>query len=176
MSPAQYVRRGAEVINAPLITASSSFRVEVPLASRSAQRPATRLSRRSGRRSEGALHERSDKSLDDLARMFNSQIRGWINYYGRTLNRLSTRPCDTSTGSWLGGRIGSSSPCDGTNGAHSYGSTASRGISHNCSPIRGFCKGAAEQWELESLGRSEQGAASGYPALKLRQSVTVWEQ
>ena len=29
------------------------------------------------------LHERSDKSLDDLARMFNDPIRGWINYYGR---------------------------------------------------------------------------------------------
>jgi group II intron reverse transcriptase/maturase len=29
------------------------------------------------------LHERSDKSLDDLARMFNASIRGWINYYGR---------------------------------------------------------------------------------------------
>ncbi|MGA7982198.1 MAG: reverse transcriptase domain-containing protein [Chromatiaceae bacterium] len=26
---------------------------------------------------------RSDKSLDDLARMFNPIIRGWINYYGR---------------------------------------------------------------------------------------------
>ena len=29
------------------------------------------------------LHERSDKTLDDLARMFNNHIRGWINYYGR---------------------------------------------------------------------------------------------
>ena len=29
------------------------------------------------------LHERSDKSLDDLARMFNAHLRGWINYYGR---------------------------------------------------------------------------------------------
>jgi RNA-directed DNA polymerase len=28
------------------------------------------------------LHERSDKTLDDLARMFNADIRGWINYYG----------------------------------------------------------------------------------------------
>ena len=28
------------------------------------------------------LHLRSDKSLEDLARMFNSVIRGWINYYG----------------------------------------------------------------------------------------------
>ncbi len=26
---------------------------------------------------------RSDKQLEDLARMFNSTIRGWINYYGR---------------------------------------------------------------------------------------------
>ncbi len=30
-----------------------------------------------------SLHRRSDKSLDDLARMFNCHIRGWINYYGR---------------------------------------------------------------------------------------------
>lgn len=30
-----------------------------------------------------ALHERSDKSLEDLARMFNPYIRGWINYYGQ---------------------------------------------------------------------------------------------
>ena len=30
-----------------------------------------------------SLHNRSDKSLDDLARMFNPYIRGWINYYGR---------------------------------------------------------------------------------------------
>ena len=29
-----------------------------------------------------SLHERSDKTLDDLARMFNASIRGWINYYG----------------------------------------------------------------------------------------------
>ena len=30
-----------------------------------------------------SLHRRSDKALDDLARMFNASIRGWINYYGR---------------------------------------------------------------------------------------------
>jgi RNA-directed DNA polymerase len=28
------------------------------------------------------LQRRSDKALDDLARMFNPHIRGWINYYG----------------------------------------------------------------------------------------------
>lgn len=29
------------------------------------------------------IHEMSDKGLDDLSRMFNSRIRGWVNYYGR---------------------------------------------------------------------------------------------
>lgn len=29
------------------------------------------------------LHLRSDKSLDDLAHMFNPTLQGWINYYGR---------------------------------------------------------------------------------------------
>lgn len=28
------------------------------------------------------LQLRSDKTLEDLARMFNAQIRGWVNYYG----------------------------------------------------------------------------------------------
>lgn len=28
------------------------------------------------------LHLRSDKTLQDLARMFDKQIRGWVNYYG----------------------------------------------------------------------------------------------
>jgi RNA-directed DNA polymerase len=29
------------------------------------------------------MAKRSDKSLDDLARMFNNVVQGWINYYGR---------------------------------------------------------------------------------------------
>ena len=29
------------------------------------------------------IHLRSDKNLTDLARMFNAQVQGWINYYGR---------------------------------------------------------------------------------------------
>src|SRR5712691_3577803 len=29
------------------------------------------------------LHLRSDKSLEDLSRMFNPKIRGWLQYYGR---------------------------------------------------------------------------------------------
>ena len=48
------------------------------------------------------LHLRSDRALDDLSRMFNPVLRGWINYYGsyyksalypimRQLNRALTR-------------------------------------------------------------------------------------
>jgi RNA-directed DNA polymerase len=29
------------------------------------------------------IHKRTDKTITDLARMFNPYIRGWINYYGR---------------------------------------------------------------------------------------------
>lgn len=29
------------------------------------------------------LHNRSDKSIEDLGRMFDSKITGWINYYGK---------------------------------------------------------------------------------------------
>jgi RNA-directed DNA polymerase len=29
------------------------------------------------------LHLRSDKSLEDLARMFNPILRGWMQYYGK---------------------------------------------------------------------------------------------
>jgi RNA-directed DNA polymerase len=30
-----------------------------------------------------AIHLRSDKNITDLARMFNAQVQGWVNYYGR---------------------------------------------------------------------------------------------
>ena len=29
------------------------------------------------------IHLRSDKDITDLARMFNAQVQGWVNYYGR---------------------------------------------------------------------------------------------
>ncbi len=37
------------------------------------------------------LHHRSDKSLQDLAEMYNPYIRGWINYYGN-FYRTQLRP------------------------------------------------------------------------------------
>jgi RNA-directed DNA polymerase len=55
-----------------------------------------------------SMHRRSDKALDDLARMFNTHIRGWINYYGRfcpsalypTLQRI-----DLTLARWASGKF-----------------------------------------------------------------------
>jgi RNA-directed DNA polymerase len=55
-----------------------------------------------------SMHRRSDKTLDDLAGMFNSHIRGWINYYGRfcpsalnpTLQRI-----DLTLARWASGKF-----------------------------------------------------------------------
>jgi len=50
-----------------------------------------------------ALHHRSDKSLQDLAAMYNPCIRGWINYYGhfyRTQLRSTLKRIDAYVIRW----------------------------------------------------------------------------
>ncbi len=124
-------------------------------ASCSALRPATKLSRRYGRQSAAG-------------RFMSAATSRWTTWPGcstdtsgvgstttaGTTSRPSTRPCDTSTWFWLGGRIGSSSPCDGTNGVHGNGSTASRDDSHVCSPIGACFRGAAGHWEPDEARAS----------------------
>lgn len=49
------------------------------------------------------LHLRSDKTLIDLARMFNPIIRGWVQYYGqyyRSMLHPVFRPLDRSLVRW----------------------------------------------------------------------------
>ena len=48
------------------------------------------------------LARRSDKSLDDLARMFNNIVQGWINYYGRSTAPSCTTSSGGSTYIWFG--------------------------------------------------------------------------
>jgi RNA-directed DNA polymerase len=48
-----------------------------PAVSNSAAKAMRQRTRRWG------LQQRSDKALEDLSRMFNPILRGWINYYGR---------------------------------------------------------------------------------------------
>ena len=68
----------------------------IPAASRKAAKEIV------GRAREWRIHEKSDKGLDDLSRMLNPIIRGWVNYYGhfyrsglfpvfRSLNRRLVR-------------------------------------------------------------------------------------
>jgi RNA-directed DNA polymerase len=50
-----------------------------------------------------ALHHRSDKSLNELAQMYNSCIRGWISYYGhfyRTQLRSTLKRIDAYVIRW----------------------------------------------------------------------------
>ena len=108
------------------------------------------------------LHERSDKTLGDLARMFNANIRGWINTTDATTSRRFIRPYATSTAYWHGGRIGSSSPSDDTVGEHSSGWLASRAANHCCLLTGGCCRGMAEQWEPDEAGVLTSGSASAW--------------
>ena len=62
------------------------------------------------------LARRSDKALDDLARMFNSIVQGWINYYWR-FYKSELLSFGGSTGIWRGGSAGSSNGCAGENDA-----------------------------------------------------------
>jgi RNA-directed DNA polymerase len=69
----------------------------LPAASPKALRTISRTIRR------WALHHRSDKSLHDLATMYNRVIQGWINYYGnfyRTQLRPTLRRIDAFVIRW----------------------------------------------------------------------------
>jgi RNA-directed DNA polymerase len=54
---------------------------------------------------------RSDKTLTDLARMFNPMVQGWINYYGRSTSRCCIPSSGASTNSSFVGPCGSTSGC-----------------------------------------------------------------
>jgi RNA-directed DNA polymerase len=56
------------------------------------------------------IARRSDRSLDDLARMVESTVRGWINYYGRFYKAELAkvfRPLDRALGRWAMRKFGS---------------------------------------------------------------------
>ena len=58
------------------------------------------------------MHLRSDKAIDDLARMWNPVLRGWINYYGRFYKSACTRPSAISMARWCGGPCGNTRGCE----------------------------------------------------------------
>ena len=50
------------------------------------------------------IHKMSDKSLEDLSRMFDRAIRGWVNYYGGSTSPPCILFSPASTDGWCDGR------------------------------------------------------------------------
>ena len=57
------------------------------------------------------LHLRSDKRIEDLSRMFNPKIRGWLQYYGRYYRSACIRRCANWIGRWPAGLSGNTRNC-----------------------------------------------------------------
>ena len=94
-----------------------------------------------------ALHHRSDKSLTELAAMYNPCIRGWITYYSH-FYKTQLRP--TLTGSMpmsLGGHAASSSGCAIGPRGHETGLTGSAGRTRISSPTGSYAMATAEHRE-----------------------------
>jgi len=138
----------------------------VPSASCSARRQATKLSKRSDRRSEAGRFTSGATSrwMTSPGCSIATSGVGSTTTAGTT-SRLFTRPCDTSTVFWRDGRIGNSSPCDVIGGKQRTGSLAWRGDNHRCSLTGRFCRDAAEQWEPDEARVSR-------PVLRARGGVS----
>ena len=74
-------------VDGKLYDPPAAFACFLPAAS---PKPLTSISRTVRR---WALHHRSDKSLQDLAEMYNPCIRGWINYYSHFYKTHTRRSC-----------------------------------------------------------------------------------
>jgi len=116
------------------------------------------------------LPRRSDKSLDDLARMFNPVIRGWINYYGHYYKSAlypTLRHIDAKLARWP---FGNTSLCADTGGGRDTGWTVLHGVSRACSLTGHSCRDAAEQWEPDEPGGSRPVLRARRGAIPLRYS------
>jgi hypothetical protein len=97
------------------------------------------------------LPQRNDKSLDDLARMFNPIIRGWINYYGHYYKSALYPTLRHTMRNWHDGPFGNASLCaDHRRRARHWLDRAARrqsGLFAHWALVQGRGRGAAEQWE-----------------------------
>ena len=95
------------------------------------------------------LHQRSDKAIEDLSRMFNPIIRGWLQYYGRYYRSAlypPMRELDRASGP-LGQAEIQEAARPSTDERHT-GSRASRDAIRSCSPTGRWGCGVAPWWEL----------------------------
>ena len=80
------------------------------------------------------VHLRSDKAIDDLARMWNPVLHGWIQYYGRFSSPLYIPCLVISIPPWSVGPCGNTRSLDGIAGAPYTGSAALLVGSPGCLP------------------------------------------
>jgi RNA-directed DNA polymerase len=89
------------------------------------------------------LPQRSDKAIDDLSRMFNPIIRGWLQYSGDIIARRFTRPCANWTEIWSFGPSRNTRSCVAIFVERHTGSRASRVVLRSCSPTGRWGRGMA---------------------------------
>jgi RNA-directed DNA polymerase len=80
------------------------------------------------------LHLRPDKTISDLARIFNPIIRGWINYYGRSTAQCWSRFSGESTRTSCVGPKASTSDCGATPPKRAGSWSTSSDANPTCSP------------------------------------------
>jgi hypothetical protein len=78
------------------------------------------------------LHLRSDKAIEDLSRMFNPIVRGWLQYYGVFTGRRSIRRCGNWIDLWPAGPTGNTRSCVDICAGRHIGSRACRGGIPRC--------------------------------------------
>ena len=110
-----------------------------------------------------ALHHRSDKSLTELAAMYNPCIRCWIAYYVTSTRRSCVRPWSGSMPMSFDGHAASSSGCAVGPKEAEIGLTGSVGQIRISSLTRSYAMATAEHREpCESRGsRTVLGAPGG---------------
>ena len=97
------------------------------------------------------LPQRSDKAIEDLSRMFNPIIRGWLQYYGRYYRSALYPTMRQLDRSWPVGPIGNTKSCAVISAGRHIGSRAFRGAIRSCSLTGRWACGVAPWWEPYEL-------------------------
>ena len=120
------------------------------------------------------LHLRSDKAIEDLSRMFNPKIRGWLQYYGRYYRSalyLYMRQLDRSLAHWADRKY---KKLAGIYGGRNIGLRVFRVVIRNCSLTGKWACGVVPWREPYELRGSSTVLREGVS--RRRESVLLCER